>query len=143
MLDPSAVRRWCTGAVAALEAARAEIDDLNVYPVPDGDTGTNLLLTLQAADSAVATDPPGDLAATLGSMARGAVLGARGNSGVILSQLLRGPGRVDAGRARRGRRWRRRWPGRPELAWAAVAEPVEGTMLSVVRAAAEAAGRRR
>ncbi len=90
MLDPSAVRRWCTGAVAALEAARAEIDRLNVYPVPDGDTGTNLLLTLQAADSAVRTDPPGDLAATLGSMARGAVLGARGNSGVILSQVLRG-----------------------------------------------------
>ena len=67
-----------------------EIDGLNVYPVPDGDTGTNLLLTLQAADSAVRTDPPGDLAATLGSMARGAVLGARGNSGVILSQVLRG-----------------------------------------------------
>src|SRR6185437_1732187 len=90
VLDPSAVRRWCSGAVAALEAARAEIDGLNVYPVPDGDTGTNLLLTLQAADSAVRDDPPGDLAATLGSMARGAVLGARGNSGVILSQILRG-----------------------------------------------------
>src|SRR6185437_8932701 len=58
VLDPSAVRRWCTGAVAGLEAARAEIDRLNVYPVPDGDTGTNLLLTLQAADSAVRTDPP-------------------------------------------------------------------------------------
>ena len=90
MLDPSAVRRWCTGAVAALEAARVEIDGLNVYPVPDGDTGTNLLLTLRSADAAVRADPPGDLAATLGSMARGAVLGARGNSGVILSQVLRG-----------------------------------------------------
>ena len=138
MLDPSAVRRWCTGAVAGLEAARAEIDRLNVYPVPDGDTGTNLLLTLQAADSAVRTDPPGDLAATLGSMARGAVLGARGNSGVILSQVLRGlaesmPGDPD------GAALAKALARAAELAWTAVAEPVEGTMLSVVRAAAEAA----
>ena len=140
MLDPSAVRRWCTGAVAALEAARAEIDRLNVYPVPDGDTGTNLLLTLQAADSAVRTDPPGDLAATLGSMARGAVLGARGNSGVILSQVLRGLADVDAGRTRRRAALAKALARAAELAWTAVAEPVEGTMLSVVRAAAEAAG---
>ncbi len=115
MLDPSAVRRWCTGAVAALEAARTEIDELNVYPVPDGDTGTNLLLTLQAADSAVRTDPPGDLAATLGSMARGAVLGARGNSGVILARSCAAwPSRCRPSPT--GRRWRRRWPGRRELA---------------------------
>jgi fatty acid kinase len=139
VLDPSAVRRWCTGAVAALEAARVEIDDLNVYPVPDGDTGTNLLLTLRAADSAVRTDPPGDLAATLGSMARGAVLGARGNSGIILSQILRGlaenlPPSGVGGRALAGALGRA-----AELAWSAVAEPVEGTMLSVARAAAESA----
>jgi uncharacterized protein len=139
VLDPSAVRRWCTGAVAALEGARAELDDLNVYPVPDGDTGTNLLLTLQAADEAVRSDPPGDVVATLASMARGAVLGARGNSGVILSQVLRGlaealpeaPGggalATALGRA-------------ADLAWGAVAEPVEGTMLSVARGAADAAG---
>ncbi|HST67896.1 MAG TPA: DAK2 domain-containing protein [Mycobacteriales bacterium] len=138
VLDPSAVRRWCTGAVAALEAARAEIDDLNVYPVPDGDTGTNLLLTLRAADTAVRTDPPGDLAATLASMSRGAVLGARGNSGVILSQVLTGlagsmadgTGRSLAGALDRA----------AALAWDAVAEPVEGTMLSVVKGAARAAG---
>jgi hypothetical protein len=153
VLDPSAVRRWCTGAVAALEAARAEIDDLNVYPVPDGDTGTNLLLTLRAADSAVRTDPPGDLAATLASMARGAVLGARGNSGVILSQVLRGlaeslpayppdPG-SGAGSAEAmgsgGRALGAALARAARLAWEAVAEPVEGTMLTVVRAAAEAA----
>ena len=138
MLDPSAVRRWCTGAVAALEAARAEIDGLNVYPVPDGDTGTNLLLTLRAADSAVRDDPPGDLAATLASMARGAVLGARGNSGVILSQVLRGlaealPGEVG------GSALAAALAAAADRAWDAVAEPVEGTMLSVVRAAAEEA----
>ncbi|HEY6745755.1 MAG TPA: DAK2 domain-containing protein [Mycobacteriales bacterium] len=164
VLDPSAVRRWCTGAVAVLEAAQGEIDDLNVYPVPDGDTGTNLLLTLRAADSAVRTDPPGDLAATLGSMAQGAVLGARGNSGVIISQVLRGladhlsappdaagpagagagadgagAGADGAGAGPGGRALAGALGRAAELAWSAVAEPVEGTMLSVVRAAAEAA----
>ena len=145
MLDPSAVRRWCTAAVAALDAARAEIDRLNVYPVPDGDTGTNLLHTLRAADRAVRTDPPGDVAATVASMARGAVLGARGNSGVIASQVLRGMaealaaldgaepdgpgGRALAAALRRA----------AEFAWGAVGDPVEGTMLTVVRAAADAA----
>jgi DAK2 domain fusion protein YloV len=138
VLDPSAVRRWCTGAVAALEAARVEIDGLNVYPVPDGDTGTNLLLTLRAADAAVRDDPPGDLAATLGSMARGAVLGARGNSGVILSQVLRGlaealPGNPD------GAALAKALERAADLSWTAVAEPVEGTMLSVIRAAADSA----
>ena len=59
VLDPSGVRRWCAGAVAALAACRAEIDELNVYPVPDGDTGTNLLLTLRAADDAVPVGPAG------------------------------------------------------------------------------------
>ena len=159
MLDPSAVRRWCTGAVAALEAARAEIDGLNVYPVPDGDTGTNLLLTLQAADSAVRTDPPGDLAATLGSMARGAVLGARGNSGVILSQVLRGlaesmPAEPDGARAGegagpRGASWPgRRWPSRSRgrcCRWSARRPRPPGgagdSLAAVARAAAGGAAR--
>jgi DAK2 domain fusion protein YloV len=145
-LDPSAVRRWCTAAVAALEAARDEIDELNVYPVPDGDTGTNLLLTLRAADEAVRTDPPGDLAATLGSMARGAVLGARGNSGVIASQVLRGlaeslcPDGHD-GVAPDGAALALALGRAADLAWTAVGDPVEGTMLSVVRAAADEAAR--
>jgi uncharacterized protein len=140
VLDPSAVRRWCAGAVAALAACRTEIDDLNVFPVPDGDTGTNLLLTVRAADGAVRSDRPGDLAATAASMARGAVLGAQGNSGVILSQVLRGMaeglaavpdggGRAVAAALCRG----------ADLAWTAVGDPVEGTMLSVVRAAADSA----
>ena len=139
-LDSSAVRRWCAAAVSALEARRGEIDDLNVYPVPDGDTGTNMLLTLRAADEAVRAELAGDLAGTVAAMARGAVLGARGNSGVIVSQVLRGvaealadgagaTGTVLAAALARG----------AQLAWGAVGEPVEGTMLSVARAAAEAA----
>src|SRR5262249_37563241 len=67
-----------------------EIDDLNVYPVPDGDTGTNMTLTAQAAADALRSSPAADPKGCLGALARGAVLGARGNSGVILSQILCG-----------------------------------------------------
>ena len=86
-LDEAAVGRWCRTAVEALSAARGDLDELNVFPVPDGDTGTNLLLTAQAALDAVereggsATDPVWSV------LARGAVLGARGNSGTIFAQL--------------------------------------------------------
>ena len=73
--------------------AREEIDALNVYPVPDGDTGTNMYLTFEAARDAMAerlagADPDGDLRLAMAPYARGALLGARGNSGVILSQLI-------------------------------------------------------
>ena len=89
VLDAAAVRRWCSAGRRDLAAARDEIDDLNVYPVPDGDTGTNLLLTMEAVDDAVRAAADGT-AATVRAMAHGALMGARGNSGVILSQLLRG-----------------------------------------------------
>src|SRR3712207_2741653 len=90
--DAAAVRQWCMAGLAGLRRHQREIDELNVYPVPDGDTGTNLVLTLAAAAEALAghpvtTDAAGDV---LRAVARGALLGARGNSGVILSQLLRG-----------------------------------------------------
>jgi DAK2 domain fusion protein YloV len=133
-------------AVDALASAREEIDALNVYPVPDGDTGTNMYLTMAAARDAVRERTGGtadaDRATTLEAFTRGALLGARGNSGVILSEMLRaiirriaeaqphernGAVMVDAlGRA-------------TEASYAAVGTPVEGTMLSVCRAAAEAA----
>src|SRR6266498_4586409 len=75
-----------------LRRHQREIDDLNVYPVPDGDTGTNLVLTVAAADEALAleADALASLGHALRCAARGALLGARGNSGVILSQILRG-----------------------------------------------------
>src|SRR6266542_2621555 len=75
-----------------LRRHQREIDDLNVYPVPDGDTGTNLVLTVAAADEALAleADALASLGHALRCAARGALLGARGNSGVIVSQILRG-----------------------------------------------------
>lgn len=133
--------RWCDLTLAGLGAAREEIDALNVYPVPDGDTGTNLYLTFEAARQAIVDADPESLVVALRVFARGALLGARGNSGVILSQLMR----AGADQLMRGNPLE---PGRlladtivlaADAAYAAVAKPVEGTMLTVARAAADAA----
>jgi DAK2 domain fusion protein YloV len=144
VLDADAVHRWVVAGRDALAAARQEIDDLNVYPVPDGDTGTNLLLTVEAAllevDRALA-EGRAALADVLEAVAHGALLGARGNSGVILSQVLRGLAdalSADAGSAAALQAGLAR---AVELAYAAVAAPVEGTVLTVARECAEAAGR--
>src|SRR3954447_15209238 len=84
------VQRFVDVAVDALADTREEIDALNVYPVPDGDTGTNMYLTMSAARDAIhrAAAQEADLLTALAAFRRGALLGARGNSGVILSQLL-------------------------------------------------------
>ncbi len=138
VLDADAVRRWCTAAREALLAARTEIDDLNVYPVPDGDTGTNLLLTMESVERHVAA-ADGDMAATLRAMAHGALMGARGNSGVILSQHLRGLAEVLAGTdTASAADLRRALTRAAELCYSAVATPVEGTLLTVARECAEA-----
>ncbi len=167
-LDGPAVRQWCAAALDALAAHQREIDDLNVYPVPDRDTGTNLVLTLRAAADALrpgseaaadalrpGSEPApaalrpgsepveinGDLGAVLHTMAQGAILGARGNSGVIVGQLLRGlADGLPAGSAG-GRALATALRHATEQAYAAVAEPVEGTILTVAAAAAAAAAR--
>ncbi len=144
LLDASAVRRWCHASAAALAAHRGEIDDLNVFPIPDGDTGTNLELTLRSAAEAVAGDRSAAAGTVLRAMARGAVMGARGNSGVIISQVLCGladsfDGIVEADGVALVEGLR----AACDAAYAAVAEPVEGTVLSVIRASAEAVERLR
>jgi DAK2 domain fusion protein YloV len=135
VLDAVAVRRWCRLAADALGRTRAEIDALNVFPVPDGDTGTNLHLTVLAAAEAVDGLPADtDATAVWRALAKGALFGARGNSGVILSQMLRGMADVLGGGGGLGEALRHA----SELAHRAVAHPVEGTMLSVLRAAGDA-----
>ncbi|MCE3553053.1 DAK2 domain-containing protein [Pseudonocardia sp. RS11V-5] len=133
-LDAALLRRWAAAAVAGLDRHRGELDAINVFPVADADTGTNMLLTLQAGADAV--DPVSTEAAEVAAtLAKGALRGARGNSGTILSQLLRGLAEaVGAGEDLPGALRRA-----AELATAAVAEPREGTMLTVIAAAAEAA----
>ena len=168
-LDAQAARRWAVATRSAFAAHRAEIDDLNVFPVPDGDTGTNLYITLDSALEA-AREPggPGEPSPGSGSgmegtladdaaiLARATLLAARGNSGVILSQLVQGLSEVVAEAAAPGpgvqggagaegtdgldgpmlaRAVRRA----SDRAYVSVTRPVEGTILSVAAAAARAA----
>jgi uncharacterized protein len=143
------VLRFVDVATEALAEAREEIDALNVYPVPDGDTGTNMYLTVSAARDAlrdeVLGEPSSDLAAGLQAFRRGALLGARGNSGVILSEMLgafaqriaaRKSGERNASVVAEGLK------KASDASYAAVGEPVEGTILTVARAAAEAGAAR-
>lgn len=144
MLSAGAVRDWAHHARAGLAAARERIDALNVFPVPDGDTGTNLLLTVEAAAGSVDdcwSDGRASTAEAARAFATGALLGARGNSGVILSQILRGSAEVLSGVGDHpldGRGVHRLLSRAADLAYEAVAHPVEGTILTVIRAAAEA-----
>ena len=136
-LDADAVRRWSAAAVDALEAHRAEIDEINVFPVADADTGTNMALTLRAGHEALAAATVSGAGDALGVLARGAVLGARGNSGVIVAQLLRGVAEAAGGEVKVGRpQLRAGFAAGVAQAYAAVADPVEGTILTVARAAA-------
>ncbi|HEX2175907.1 MAG TPA: DAK2 domain-containing protein [Nocardioidaceae bacterium] len=134
------LRRWTDLTLQALGVAREEIDALNVYPVPDGDTGTNLYLTFEAARAALYAADPQDEAAAWDALARGALLGARGNSGVILSQLLRAGARslVAAGELD-AERLARALVAAADAGYESVGDPVEGTILTVARAAADAA----
>ncbi|PWI44269.1 DAK2 domain-containing protein [Streptomyces sp. ICBB 8177] len=145
-LDAAAVRDWCRTALRALGRAREEIDAINVYPVADGDTGTNLYLTMESAAQSVDAVLDGHAASgglpepteAVRAMAHGALIGARGNSGTILAQLLRGMSEALADRAD-AEGLRTALGLAAASAYQAVAHPVEGTMLTVATAAARAA----
>ena len=127
-------------AHATLKTQVARINALNVYPVPDGDTGTNMLLTLESIlkeSSEKVYDSPEE-ASKAG--ARAALMGARGNSGVILSQMIRGASEVLSKKATfTAEAFAAALEGARERAYASIREPVEGTMLTVVKDAAQAA----
>ncbi len=121
----------------ALRAHQEELNRLNVYPVPDGDTGTNMALTLESVASALAEAET--MEEVCQAVSRGSLMGARGNSGVITSQILRGLvdefrtlEQIDAAAFAAGLR------RGSDAAYQAVMRPVEGTILTVVRAAADA-----
>ncbi|MFP3987654.1 DAK2 domain-containing protein [Streptomyces sp. E11-3] len=160
-LDAVVVRTWCGLALDTLGRAREEIDAINVYPVADSDTGTNLYLTVESAAQAVEAVFSGHEAAgsaegpsaaeAMRAMAHGALIGARGNSGTILAQLLRGMAQVVAaqGEGAHGGAPRTLSGGdllrlalrrAADAGYQAVAHPVEGTVLTVATAAADAAG---
>lgn len=140
-LGISQARSLLAGGFGALEARKQEVNDLNVYPVPDGDTGTNLALTVRSIVDAVARLPEGvstqDLCA---SMSQAALMGARGNSGVILSQIVRGAmDVVGVGETITQATLVEMLRQASETAYRAVRRPVEGTILTVLREMAEAA----
>lgn len=149
VLDASAMRRWCSASLDALTAQRGRIDDLNVFPVADGDTGTNLGQTLGAAAEAMRALDSADASALMQAMAAGAARGARGNSGVILAQLLSGLAATASEESAAGGSgaaagidactFARGLARGASRARAALAEPVEGTILSVADAASAAA----
>jgi uncharacterized protein len=148
-IDTAVVRRFVEAAVDALADAREEIDALNVFPVPDGDTGTNMYLTMSAARDAIGevmeADPDAPLDEVLQALRRGALLGARGNSGVLLSQMLGALG-ARFSRATSDEQnavvVAEAMTEATDASYAAVGEPVEGTILTVARAASDAAVRR-
>lgn len=147
--EPSINRRTCDGqelkhlvsaGTAWLEKNAPRVNALNVFPVPDGDTGTNMLLTMQAAMTEIATSPSHHAGEIARGISQGALMGARGNSGVILSQILRGFARAladtqafttrdFAGALREG----------SNTAYKAVTNAVEGTILTVIREVADEA----
>ena len=117
---------------------KERINRLNVYPVPDGDTGTNMSLTLESVVAEL--DGAADMAAVRKAMSHGSLMGARGNSGVILSQVLRGiADGVNGSETAGPSELKTALTGASEAAYAAVMRPVEGTILTVVKAAAEGA----
>jgi DAK2 domain fusion protein YloV len=142
-------RRACDGAallaafragVANLEAHLEEINALNVYPVPDGDTGSNMLATMTAAlAEGEALERGATAERVAGAISFGALMGARGNSGVIVSQILRGMSEAFAARSTfTGTDLAHALSRGSDAAWRAVARPVEGTILTVIRDASEA-----
>lgn len=133
MNDLDALRGLARAALAALEASRQRIDDLNVYPVPDGDTGTNMTLTVRGIVEALDASQAATREELAKEVTRAALLSARGNSGVILSQIVRGAAESFDGGVTTALR------GASDAAYSALRTPVEGTMLTVIRELAEAA----
>ncbi len=138
-VDGQAFKKLVEAGLTWLRTHREVVNRLNVYPIPDGDTGTNMVLTLEDAYQAIANLPETHFGRVAQALAQGALLGARGNSGVILSQILRGFARavaekpvLDVQGFVQGLQQAR------ETAYRGVVRPVEGTILTVIRMTAQA-----
>jgi DAK2 domain fusion protein YloV len=133
-------REIARAALRNLEVNQQRINDLNVYPVPDGDTGTNLTLTVRAIVAALEKSTADGHEAVARELSRAALMGARGNSGVIFSQIVRGFADVLGERDSIDEPMiARAFRSASDAAYRAVRRPVEGTMLTVIREMAEAA----
>lgn len=139
-IDGAAFRRMVISAAAAVEIQKQRINELNVFPVPDGDTGTNMSMTLNAAATDLKKNPDGDLSKISSVVSNALLRGARGNSGVILSLLFRGFSKVFKGEETAdGAQFAAALSSGVEAAYKAVMKPAEGTILTVSRVSAAAA----
>ena len=133
-------KRLIEAGLAWLDYNHQSVNALNVFPVPDGDTGTNMLLTMRSAFNEIADDESRHVGKISQMVAHGALMGARGNSGVILSQIWRGFSReIEEYPAFNAQQFATAMREASETAYKGVVKPVEGTILTVIRQAAEAA----
>ena len=139
-IDNITFKKMFLGAAANLENNKGIVDSLNVFPVPDGDTGTNMNLTVQAAVREINNLSESTITAIANAASNGSLMGARGNSGVILSQLLRGMAKGINGAIHIDSKIiAESFQLASDTAYKAVMRPVEGTMLTVARETAEKA----
>lgn len=142
VVDGQGFKRLIKASLAWLQRHQAAINALNVYPVPDGDTGTNMVLTMRSAWAEIEDSPERNVGRVARQMAHGALMGARGNSGVILSQIWRGFSRsLDEKEVLQNEDLADACREGSATAYKGVVKPVEGTILTVAKAVADAADR--
>src|SRR3989442_4013803 len=139
-VDGPVSKRALLGSLTGLPANHGELNRLNVFPVPDGDTGTNMLLTLQSAVEDIRESNAAEVSKIAKLASHGSLMGARGNSGVILSQIFRGFARAVEGKSSlTPRELADAFEEAANAAYRAVNKPTEGTILTVAREAGRAA----
>ena len=139
-INGQAIKHLTMAGMAWLETNKQIVNALNVFPVPDGDTGTNMMLTMQSAFEEIENSSESHAGRMLGSVAQGALMGARGNSGVILSQIWRGfANALEVEDALTAQNLAEAFANARDTAYRGVVRPVEGTILTVIKDAASAA----
>ena len=137
-INGAILRKMILNGAKLLDINKEHVDSLNVFPVPDGDTGTNMAMTMFSAAKEVSACPSNNIDALCGAMAKGALRGARGNSGVILSQILKGLSDVlSVCKSITSKQLAKALSRATEVAYKAVTKPKEGTILTVMRAMSE------
>jgi DAK2 domain fusion protein YloV len=140
LVDGQILKEMFASGTAWLEKSAPDINAINVFPVPDGDTGTNMLLTMRSALEEASENSNRDASSIAKSLSHGSLMGARGNSGVILSQFWRGLAKGLNGKdSFGGKDLARALAQASQAAYEGIVHPVEGTMLTVLKDAAEAA----
>ncbi len=139
-INGATFRKMILNGAKLLDSNKAHVNELNVFPVPDGDTGTNMSMTMQSVSREVGNCSTNNMPELCDAVAKGALRGARGNSGVILSQILKGMTSVLSQRSElTAKIFAKAFAAGTEVAYKAVTKPKEGTILTVIRAISESA----